>query len=75
MPFGYLQKVDPASPMNRSTYSLVQRLLPWWSGGFDPFLHLASDYSIPLIAASAAVRPGDGRAFTTPITPVIWTHS
>ena len=40
--------------MNRSTYSLVQRLLPWWSGGFDPFLHLASDYSIPLIALKGA---------------------
>ena len=54
MPFGYLQKVDPASPMNRSAYSLAQRLLPWWSGGFDPFLHLMSEYSIPLIALKGA---------------------
>ena len=54
MPFGYFQKVDPADAMNRSAYSLAQRLLPWWNGGFDPFLHLASDYSIPLIALKSA---------------------
>ena len=54
MPFGYFQKVDPTDAMNRSGFGLAQRLLPWWSGGFDPFLHLASDYSIPLIALKSA---------------------
>ena len=56
MPFGYLQKVDPTDPMNCSTYSLAQRLLPSWEGDFTPFYYVdvAGDYSIPVILLKTA---------------------
>ena len=56
MPFGYFQKVDPTDPMNCSTYSLAQRLLPSWEGDFTPFYYVdvAGDYSIPVILLKTA---------------------